>query len=35
VVDGELLIVVDCVVANEGVVVGKVADDSPEEIVLG
>jgi hypothetical protein len=35
VVDGELLTVVDCVVANEGVVVGNVADDSPAEIVFG
>ena len=34
-VDGELLIVDDCDVVDDGVVVVSVADDSSEEIVLG
>jgi hypothetical protein len=35
VVDGEILIVDDCDVVEDGVVVVSVTDDSPEEIVFG
>jgi hypothetical protein len=34
VVDGELLIVVDCVVVDDGFEVVSAVDDSPMEVVL-
>ncbi len=33
-VDGELLIVVDCIFVDDGVVVVTAVDDSPTEFVL-